>query len=73
MTRPQGGLSRRHFMQGTTAGAVALAAPGIVRAQDATIKIGYIGSLSGRFCAGGTTLNSIASGGVRHFLKRPSC
>lgn len=47
MTRPQGGLSRRNFMQGTAAGAMALAAPGIVRAQDATIKIGYIGSLSG--------------------------
>lgn len=41
------GVSRRSFMQGTAAGAAILAAPRVVRAQDATIKIGYVGSLSG--------------------------
>jgi branched-chain amino acid transport system substrate-binding protein len=47
MTKLTGGLDRRTFIQGTAAGTIALAAPSVLRAQDATIKIGYVGALSG--------------------------
>lgn len=47
MIKRPGGLSRRHFIAGSALGAAALSAPAIVRAQDARIKIGYVGSLSG--------------------------
>lgn len=42
-----GGISRRGFVAGSVLGAAALSAPAVVRAQEARIKIGYIGSLSG--------------------------
>lgn len=41
-------LTRRRLLgQAAATGALALAAPGIVRAQDARLKIGYVGALSG--------------------------
>ena len=54
----KGGMTRRALLgRAAAAGAMTLAAPAIVRAQDATIKIGYIGSLSGIRAIFGETEN----------------
>ena len=40
-------MPRRQFLAASAASLASLSAPGIVRAQDATIRIGYITSLTG--------------------------
>lgn len=47
MTQMLSRVSRRAFIAGTAATAGVLSAPSILRAQDRTIRIGYITALSG--------------------------
>jgi branched-chain amino acid transport system substrate-binding protein len=47
MTRPFLTLSRRHFLQSTALGATVLAAPAVLRAQGAPVKVGILHPVSG--------------------------
>jgi branched-chain amino acid transport system substrate-binding protein len=47
MSRPFSSVSRRRFLQSSALGAVALAAPAVLRAQGAAIKIGVLHPVSG--------------------------